>query len=119
MSESLPGYDRWKTTEPYDPYDDRCEDCGRSYCVCYENCAEPDDDDPLGEWVIDCGDPECCMNFAPHYRHECYTPEMYEAYMAEVEAESKECNCTFGEGANFHLPDCPMRQDPTTPEQPK
>lgn len=47
-----------------------------------------DVDDPLGEWVMDCGDPECCMNFAPHYRHECYTPEMYEAYVAEVESSS-------------------------------
>ena len=47
----------------------------------------PEDDVPLKEWVMDCGDPKCCMNFAPHYRHECYTPEMYEAYVAEVTAD--------------------------------
>lgn len=44
---------------------------------------EAEDDDPLHEWVMDCGDPKCCMNFAPHFRSECYTPEMYEAYVAE------------------------------------
>lgn len=49
--------------------------------------VEEDVDDPLDEWVMDCGDPTCCMNFAPHYRHECYTPEMYEAAVAAAEAE--------------------------------
>lgn len=41
-------------------------------------------DYPLDEWVMDCGDPKCCMNFAPHYRNECYTPEMYDAYCDEM-----------------------------------
>ena len=51
--------------------------------------SSSEDDDPLREWVMDCGDPKCCMNFAPHYRHECYTPEMYEAYVAEMEKEKR------------------------------
>jgi hypothetical protein len=56
------------------------DDFDREY---YDSLRE--DDDPLKEYVTDCGDPRCCMNFAPHYRHECYTPEMYEAFIAEVE----------------------------------
>lgn len=65
------------------------------------------DDEESDEWVLDCGDPECCMNFTYHFRSECYTPEMYEAAIAE--AESEECTCHFGEGAQFHLPECPLR----------
>jgi hypothetical protein len=45
------------------------------------------DDDPvesmLGEFVWDCGNKDCCMNFQPHYRSECYTPDEYEAYVTE------------------------------------
>ena len=37
------------------------------------------------EWVTDCGDPDCCMNFAPHFRWECYTPEMVEDIEREAE----------------------------------
>jgi len=63
--------------ETEDPWDD----------MRWSDDMDDDVDDPLGEWVLDCGDPECCMNFAPHYRHECYTPEMYEAAVAAAEAE--------------------------------
>lgn len=56
---------------------------------------DADDDEDSDEWVYDCGDPECCMNFAPHFRSECYTPEMYEAMVAEAENETHgpECAC--------------------------
>src|SRR5258706_13522623 len=57
-------------------------DCGKP-----DFSEDPEDHDPLNEWVIDCGDPECCMNFAPHFRSECYTPEMYEAYVVAMENE--------------------------------
>ncbi len=52
-----------------------------------EECAREDDEcsDPLNEWVMDCGDPNCCMNFAPHFRSECHTPEMIEAMNAAYE----------------------------------
>jgi hypothetical protein len=45
---------------------------------------EYEEDWDRDEWVMDCGDPNCCMNFAPHFRSECYTPEMYEAYVEET-----------------------------------
>jgi hypothetical protein len=48
---------------------------------------DENDIDPESEWVLDCGNANCCMNFAPHYRSECYTPEDYEAFVAEMEAE--------------------------------
>lgn len=52
------------------------------------------DDDPvesvLGEFVWDCGNEYCCMNFQPHYRSECYTPDEYEAYVEECSAAQNE-----------------------------
>jgi hypothetical protein len=48
------------------------------------------EDDADKAWVMDCGDPNCCMNFAPHFRHECYTPEMYEAMLAEQQSDRPE-----------------------------
>lgn len=62
-------------------------DCGHWYDDYGPDGELEEDDDPLQEWVMDCGDPNCCMNFAPHYRQECYTPEMYEAHVAEMEEE--------------------------------
>lgn len=50
-----------------------------------------DDDEDADEWVYDCGDPECCMNFAPHFRSECHTPEMYEQQARRAEREGKHC----------------------------
>lgn len=47
-----------------------------------------EDDEDKDEWVFDCGDPNCCMNFAPHFRSECYTPEMYDAMAEEAEREA-------------------------------
>jgi hypothetical protein len=44
-----------------------------------EDDANWDDGEDSDEWVHDCGDPNCCMNFAPHLRSECHTPEMIEA----------------------------------------
>lgn len=49
-----------------------------------EDDWDNDDCEEKDEWVLDCGSAECCMNFAPHFRSECYTPEMYEAYVEEV-----------------------------------
>lgn len=72
---------------------------------------ESDDLEEADEWVLDCGDPNCCMNFTYHYRSECYTPEMYEAYVAEVSKEDEpQCSCTFGDGAQFHLESCALRR---------
>jgi hypothetical protein len=42
----------------------------------------PEDDDPEKEWVLDCGLKNCCMP-GYHFRYECHTPEMIEAYNAE------------------------------------
>jgi hypothetical protein len=81
-----------------DYWDDRSDD------------YESDDLEEKDEWVLDCGDPNCCMNFGYHFRSECYTPEMYEAMVAEAESESPACTCTFDKGALFHLPDCPLRR---------
>jgi hypothetical protein len=49
------------------------------------------DEDLLNEFVDDCGDPNCCMNFAPHSRGECYTPEMYESAVRTAERGGKRC----------------------------
>jgi hypothetical protein len=46
------------------------------------------EDDADQAWVVDCGDANCCMNFAPHFRHECYTPEMYEAMVADSQNDA-------------------------------
>jgi hypothetical protein len=81
----------------------------------WDNGSEDDSDDH--EMVLACGYPDCCMP-GYHFRSECHNGTDIEAMNAEFEAESKQCNCTFGEGANFHLPECPMRQDPTSPERP-
>lgn len=43
---------------------------------------DPDDED---EYVLDCGDPDCCMNFGFHFRSECYTPEMLNGAWYETE----------------------------------
>lgn len=45
----------------------------------------PEDDDPEKEWVLDCGLEGCCMP-GYHFRSECHTPEMIEAYAAECGA---------------------------------
>jgi hypothetical protein len=51
------------------------------------DCGFDDDDDPENEWVLNCGLEGCCMP-GYHFRYECHTPEMIEAYNAECEAES-------------------------------
>lgn len=59
------------------------------------------EDDPaesvLGEFVWDCGNADCCMNFQPHYRSECYTPDEYDAYVEECERASQS---TSGEASD-------------------
>lgn len=47
-----------------------------------------DEDEPEDEWVYDCGDANCIMNYQPHFRSECHTPEMVQA-MEEEAAESQ------------------------------
>lgn len=41
---------------------------------------EDDDLDDEHEFVNDCGNPKCLMNFGPHMRSECHTVEMIVAY---------------------------------------
>ena len=42
-------------------------------------------DDPEDEYAPGCLFPEtCCMGYADHFKFECYTPEMYEQYIAEL-----------------------------------
>lgn len=44
-----------------------------------------DDDENDDPYVMDCGDPNCCMP-GPHYLSECHTPEMYDDMAAEAES---------------------------------
>lgn len=44
---------------------------------------DDDDLDDEHEFVSDCGDPRCLMNFAHHMRSECHTQEMIDAYERE------------------------------------
>jgi hypothetical protein len=60
----------------------------------YERSGEDDPWDMTNEWVEDCGDPECCMNFAPHFRSECCTPEMYEAMVRETDGAAEPRDAT-------------------------
>lgn len=57
-----------------------------------------DDYDPvesvLGEFVWDCGNADCFMNFQPHYRSECYTPDEYEDYVGECSTHTSQGNDT-------------------------
>lgn len=50
-----------------------------------------DEDEEEDEWVLDCGDPNCCMNFGYHFRSECHTPEMVEAQARAAERGGKRC----------------------------
>lgn len=74
-----------------------------------EHDYDSDDMEERDEWVFDCRDPGCCMNFAPHFRSECHTPEMIEAMEAEHADELPKCSCPFGNGAMFHLEGCALR----------
>ena len=77
---SIPGYDAWKLARPYDEGE-------REETDMHDDL--PEDDDPEKEWVLDCGLEGCCMP-GYHFRYECHTPEMIEAYHAECEAESSQ-----------------------------
>ena len=64
----------------------RCIYCGGYTCTCVPD--EDDDDMEEGEEMGFCDLAGCVMNYQPHFPSECYTPEMYEAYVAEVESSS-------------------------------
>jgi len=50
-----------------------------------EDLWDEEDDNPENEWVLDCGLKGCLMP-GYHFRHECHTAEMLEAFNAECEA---------------------------------
>lgn len=82
-------YDQWKLATPPE-YEGLAWSLWEREEEDLDDLDRYDEDEPEDEYTHDCGDPECCMNFAPHFRSECYTPEMYEAMVEECTADQTE-----------------------------
>lgn len=73
-------YDQWKLATPpeHEGEEEDSDDLDR---------YDDDDMEDADEWVLDCGDPNCCMP-GYHFRSECHTPEMMEAQYEEAERDA-------------------------------
>ena len=65
---------------------DFCDECGFSVIGC--TCGMDFDDEEDHEIMGFCDLEGCVMNYQLHFPSECFTPEMYEGTMSDVESDT-------------------------------